>query len=136
MCCVELAAPLGSISSASQPENLRIFSCQCFRQSWKAVACTIHALLEGIGLHTPCIAGKPWLPLMGAAVACRLVNLAAGGVAGKFLRFEDGVPEVAAQTAYGIEAEVGQGAVHKTRPSWLHAGPVPEFARMASMTSF
>lgn len=40
------------------------------------------------------------------ALYCRLVNLAAGAAAGKFLRYEEGVPEVAAQTAYGIEAEV------------------------------
>ena len=37
---------------------------------------------------------------------CRLVILAAGAAAGKFLQYEGGAPTVAAQTAYGIEAEV------------------------------
>jgi lycopene epsilon-cyclase len=32
--------------------------------------------------------------------------MAAGAAAGKFLRYEEGAPSVAAQTAYGIEAEV------------------------------
>jgi lycopene epsilon-cyclase len=32
--------------------------------------------------------------------------LASGQAAGKLLAYEDGVPPVAAQTAYGIEAEV------------------------------
>ena len=32
--------------------------------------------------------------------------MAAGAAAGKFLRYEDDAPTVAAQTAYGIEAEV------------------------------
>ncbi|GFH18887.1 chloroplast lycopene epsilon-cyclase [Haematococcus lacustris] len=39
-------------------------------------------------------------------VGCRLVTLAAGAAAGKFLRYEEGAPSVASQTAYGIEAEV------------------------------
>ena len=34
------------------------------------------------------------------------MTLAAGGLGGKFLRYEEGAPSVAAQTAYGIEAEV------------------------------
>jgi hypothetical protein len=37
---------------------------------------------------------------------CRLVTVAAGAAAAKFLRYENGAPLVAAQTAYGIEAEV------------------------------
>jgi lycopene epsilon-cyclase len=36
----------------------------------------------------------------------RLVTLASGQAAGRFLRYEAGAPTVAAQTAYGIEAEV------------------------------
>ena len=37
--------------------------------------------------------------------------MAAGAAAGKFLQYESGAPTVAAQTAYGIEAEVdGYGA--------------------------
>jgi lycopene epsilon-cyclase len=36
----------------------------------------------------------------------RLVTLAAGAAAGKFLEYEKDAPGVAAQTAYGIEAEV------------------------------
>jgi hypothetical protein len=36
----------------------------------------------------------------------RLVTLAAGAAGGRFLRYEEGAPSVAAQTAYGIEAEV------------------------------
>ncbi len=35
-----------------------------------------------------------------------MVTLAAGAAAGKFLRYEPAAPGVAAQTAYGIEAEV------------------------------
>ncbi|WIA23453.1 hypothetical protein OEZ85_000204 [Tetradesmus obliquus] len=42
----------------------------------------------------------------GAALSSRLVTLASGQAAGRFLRYEDGAPTVAAQTAYGIEAEV------------------------------
>nr|WJE87833.1 lycopene epsilon-cyclase [Chlorella sorokiniana] len=42
----------------------------------------------------------------GRTVRCRLPVLASGVAAGKLLRYEDGVPPVAAQTAYGIEAEV------------------------------
>lgn len=40
------------------------------------------------------------------ACPCRLVTLASGQAAGRFLRYEDDAPTVAAQTAYGIEAEV------------------------------
>ena len=36
----------------------------------------------------------------------RLVTLAAGAAAGKFLKYEQNAPTVAAQTAYGIEAVV------------------------------
>lgn len=42
----------------------------------------------------------------GAKLNSRLVTLAAGAAAGKFLQYESGAPLVAAQTAYGIEAEV------------------------------
>ena len=37
---------------------------------------------------------------------CRLVTLAAGAAAGKFMQFEDGAPSVASQTAYGMEVEI------------------------------
>lgn len=37
---------------------------------------------------------------------CRLTVVAAGAAAGKFLHYEQAAPAVAAQTAYGIEAEV------------------------------
>jgi len=37
---------------------------------------------------------------------CRLVTLAAGAAAGKFLKYEHKAPTVAAQTAYGIEVEL------------------------------
>ena len=37
---------------------------------------------------------------------CRLVTLAAGAAAGKFLRYEHKAPTVAAQTAYGVEVEL------------------------------
>lgn len=36
----------------------------------------------------------------------KMVTLASGGAAGRFLKYEDGAPDTAAQTAYGIEAEV------------------------------
>ena len=39
-------------------------------------------------------------------LATRLVTLAAGAAAGKFMRFEMDAPTMAAQTAYGLEAEV------------------------------
>nr|QBY35646.1 lycopene epsilon-cyclase [Dunaliella salina] len=42
----------------------------------------------------------------GPQMHARLVTLAAGAAAGKFLRYEEDAPGVAAQTAYGIEAEV------------------------------
>ncbi|KAF5830519.1 lycopene cyclase protein-domain-containing protein [Dunaliella salina] len=42
----------------------------------------------------------------GPQMRARLVNLAAGAAAGKFLRYEEDALGVAAQTAYGIEAEV------------------------------
>jgi len=42
----------------------------------------------------------------GTAVRARLVTLASGQAAGRFLKYEEGAPVVAAQTAYGIEAEV------------------------------
>ncbi|KAI8474141.1 MAG: lycopene cyclase protein-domain-containing protein [Monoraphidium minutum] len=49
----------------------------------------------------------------GAAVTARLVTLASGQAAGRFLRYEGGAPAVAAQTAYGIEAEVeGYGGAY------------------------
>ena len=38
--------------------------------------------------------------------SCRLVTLAAGAAAGKFLKYEHKAPTVAAQTAYGIEVEL------------------------------
>lgn len=42
----------------------------------------------------------------GTTYHSRLVTLASGAAAGKFLKFESNAPVVAAQTAYGIEAEV------------------------------
>ena len=39
-------------------------------------------------------------------MSCRLVTLAAGAAAGKFMQFELNAPTMASQTAYGIEAEV------------------------------
>ena len=42
-----------------------------------------------------------------------MVTLAAGAAAGKFLEYEQNAPTVAAQTAYGVEAEVeGYGRCH------------------------
>ncbi|CAG9463940.1 unnamed protein product [Pedinophyceae sp. YPF-701] len=50
----------------------------------------------------------------GQEVASRLVTLAAGAATGKFLKYEEGAPSVAAQTAYGIEAEVeGYGEAYR-----------------------
>lgn len=49
----------------------------------------------------------------GRTLRCRLPVLAAGAAAGKLLRYEAGVPPVAAQTAYGIEADVeGYGGAY------------------------
>lgn len=42
----------------------------------------------------------------GQQLKCRLANLASGAAAGRFLRYEEGAPGVAAQTAYGIEVDV------------------------------
>lgn len=42
----------------------------------------------------------------GAVFEGKMVTLASGGAAGRFLKYEDGAPDTAAQTAYGIEAEV------------------------------
>eukprot|EP01024_Parvocaulis_polyphysoides_P036436 TRINITY_DN32399_c0_g4_i1.p1 TRINITY_DN32399_c0_g4~~TRINITY_DN32399_c0_g4_i1.p1 ORF type:complete len:583 (+),score=89.72 TRINITY_DN32399_c0_g4_i1:197-1750(+) len=42
----------------------------------------------------------------GEEIESRLVCLAAGGAAGRFLKYESGAPPVTAQTAYGIEAHV------------------------------
>ncbi|KAK9814677.1 hypothetical protein WJX72_009604 [[Myrmecia] bisecta] len=42
----------------------------------------------------------------GTLIKSRLITIAAGAAAGKFLQYEDPAPTVAAQTAYGIEAEV------------------------------
>lgn len=42
----------------------------------------------------------------GAVLGARLVTLASGAAAGRLLRYDPGSPGVAAQTAYGIEAEV------------------------------
>ena len=39
-------------------------------------------------------------------VVVRLVTVASGAAAGRFLRYEPGGPAVAVQTAYGIEVEV------------------------------
>lgn len=43
---------------------------------------------------------------MRVMVECRLCTLASGVAAGRFLTYESGAPSVAAQTAYGIEADV------------------------------
>ncbi|EFN58632.1 hypothetical protein CHLNCDRAFT_19656 [Chlorella variabilis] len=51
----------------------------------------------------------------GRRLSCRLAVLASGQAAGKLLKYEAGVPPVAAQTAYGIEAEVeGYGDSYPT----------------------
>jgi len=42
----------------------------------------------------------------GSVVSARMVTLASGGAAGRFLKYEDDAPSTAAQTAYGIEATV------------------------------
>lgn len=47
----------------------------------------------------------------GRTVRCRLPVLASGVAAGKLLRYEAGVPPVAAQTAYGIEVRGGKGSL-------------------------
>ena len=46
------------------------------------------------------------LRVKGVCCDRRLVTLASGAAAGKFLRYEAVAPSVAAQTAYGIECEV------------------------------
>ncbi|KAL4457454.1 hypothetical protein ABPG75_012319 [Micractinium tetrahymenae] len=49
----------------------------------------------------------------GRTLCCRLPVLASGVAAGRLLKYEAGVPAVAAQTAYGIEAEVeGYGGAY------------------------
>ncbi len=42
----------------------------------------------------------------GPVLSGRLVTVAAGAAAGRFVKYEDGAPTCAAQTAYGIEADV------------------------------
>jgi lycopene epsilon-cyclase len=42
----------------------------------------------------------------GAVFEGKMVTLASGGAAGRFLKYEEDAPDTAAQTAYGIEAEV------------------------------
>eukprot|EP00192_Tetraselmis_astigmatica_P004395 CAMPEP_0117672472 /NCGR_PEP_ID=MMETSP0804-20121206/13923_1 /TAXON_ID=1074897 /ORGANISM="Tetraselmis astigmatica, Strain CCMP880" /LENGTH=429 /DNA_ID=CAMNT_0005481077 /DNA_START=273 /DNA_END=1562 /DNA_ORIENTATION=- len=42
----------------------------------------------------------------GAKLQSRMITVASGAISGKFLKFEDDTPVVAAQTAYGIEATV------------------------------
>ena len=42
----------------------------------------------------------------GAVFSAKMVTLASGGAAGRFLKYEDDAPSTAAQTAYGIEADV------------------------------
>ena len=42
----------------------------------------------------------------GAVFDGKLITLASGGAAGRFLRYETNAPDTAAQTAYGIEADV------------------------------
>eukprot|EP00889_Picochlorum_renovo_P000076 jgi/Picre1/27106/NNA_000076.t1 len=42
----------------------------------------------------------------GATFSAKMVTLASGGAAGRFLEYESEAPDTAAQTAYGIEAEV------------------------------
>ena len=49
---------------------------------------------------------ESWLRFTECSAFCRLVTLAAGAAAGKFLKYEENAPTVAAQTAYGIEAVV------------------------------
>ena len=55
---------------------------------------------------------NPWAPTVvkikgrEEVVRCRMVTLAAGAAAGRLLKYEKDAPSVAAQTAYGIEAEV------------------------------
>ena len=44
--------------------------------------------------------------MLQAVCWCRLVTLAAGAAAGKFLKYERTAPTVAAQTAYGVEVEL------------------------------
>ena len=54
----------------------------------------------------------PWSPTVlkikgqDAQVKCKLATLASGAAAGRLLKYEKDAPTVAAQTAYGIEAEV------------------------------
>lgn len=51
------------------------------------------------------VAGRPNEPLV-----ARMTTLASGAAAGHFLLYEGSAPLVAAQTAYGIEAEVRRHA--------------------------
>lgn len=67
--------------------------------------------VEGVAPAAPG-AADPWAPtaleVKGRAepVRARLVTLASGAAAGRLLRYEGAAPSVAAQTAYGVEAEV------------------------------
>ena len=59
-------------------------------------------------------------------VHARLVTLASGAAAGGALTYEAGAPPVAAQTAYGIEAEVegwGEGGGHQAARAGAGDGP-------------
>ncbi|GFR43330.1 hypothetical protein Agub_g4400 [Astrephomene gubernaculifera] len=66
-------------------------------------------LVEGAEAGPEAAAGAGRMRLTtreGTVYGSRLVTVAAGAAAGKFLRYEEAGPVVAAQTAYGIEAEV------------------------------
>ncbi len=74
--------------------------------------------------------------LQNAGASCRLVTLAAGAAAGKFLKYEHKAPTVAAQTAYGIEVELDglRGEVRREHHAvhGLQAAPLRPLGRHGS----
>lgn len=81
--------------------------------------------------------GEDWQPTTvilkdQTALSGRLVTLASGAAAGRFLQYESGAPSAAAQTAYGIEADVSgyENAFNKDRMLFMdyrrhHTGLYP-----------
>lgn len=84
---------------------------QCAARGVQYLAAEVHAIDTSASSSSGSGASAADAPAVlqasgGASVGCRLVTLASGAAAGRFLRYETDAPSVAAQTAYGIEAQV------------------------------
>ena len=104
-----VASYLGTIQNPLKNHTSTV-ACRCRDAGVLFLPCQVDDVQQGDGCMT--LACREEATNQQHVARCRLVTLASGAAAGRFLQYEHDAPRVAAQTAYGIEADVeGYGTV-------------------------